>query len=575
MLNQLKSKTSFSSFKKFGQWSALLCAGAFGFFIFACTGGLALLDPHHYTWLIGGDSSSYFFGFNFFNQETWHFPLGLIERFSAPEHSSIVYTDSIPWVAFLLKSFSIQSIYQYQGIWMAMCFVLQGMLGYRLCHQKTGDASLSLIGSVFFSTLPSFLMRGHEGTRHYSLLAHFLILLTFSLSLEPSPGAEQSSQKISRSFIQWSALLFLALGIHFYLFLIVMLFFIAHEFPKLSVPIRKVTPRYGVLALGLLGVSYLLGYFSIPLANSTAGGFGIYSMNLNAIFNNGGFGILPSLRFLTPDQFEGYQYLGLGLLLAIAFWCRPRSFKTLSPSLQFVFLFLLLFALSFKLSCSALMAPEMFTVPLYAVLFAGFFRRHRKSLSQSIALALSSTLLLFIFGKIARASGRMFWPIEYFLVLSLIAAKPKKWILLSLLALQLWDLSPMMKNLRTQNRELSRSPLPLLDFAENLRETHLTHIALQDPNSIPQKALLYYALENHLSIGPVTLARASSQFRRAEQDELAQRITTATLSPQVLYLVGDQKVWEQYQKHCSLNLNACASIVSSVSPSGLRYLYLK
>src|SRR5262249_6151091 len=94
-------------------------------------------------------------------------------------------------------------------------------------------------------------------------------------------------------------------------------------------------------ALGLAGVSLAIlvssfglhGFLTIGRGNSgfRGGGYGVFSMNLLAPINPMEYGsmLLPELPSATTGQYEGYSYLGLGvlflLILAAAGWVRsPR-----------------------------------------------------------------------------------------------------------------------------------------------------------------------------------------------------------------------------------------------------------
>jgi len=60
----------------------------------------------------------------------------------------------------------------------------------------------------------------------------------------------------------------------------------------------------------------LIGFFSFGLSDSGLGGFGFFSFNLNALFNSLGTSRwLPGLELYDARQYEGYAYLGLGMLL--------------------------------------------------------------------------------------------------------------------------------------------------------------------------------------------------------------------------------------------------------------------
>ena len=70
-----------------------------------------------------------------------------------------------------------------------------------------------------------------------------------------------------------------------------------------------VTVAFVSLAMGLVG-------FASLASNASTGGYGNNQLNLLAWFNSRGTSaFLPALPLQAPDQGEGYQYLGLGVLL--------------------------------------------------------------------------------------------------------------------------------------------------------------------------------------------------------------------------------------------------------------------
>ena len=72
------------------------------------------------AWLYGNnDASFYQLGWYFFQNDVWRFPLGSNTNFGYEIASSIVYTDSIPILAFIFKLFKsfIPENFQYFSFW--------------------------------------------------------------------------------------------------------------------------------------------------------------------------------------------------------------------------------------------------------------------------------------------------------------------------------------------------------------------------------------------------------------------------------------------------------------------------
>ena len=65
--------------------------------------GLSNLNFQNKNWLYLGDLSTYQIGWEFFRNDSWRFPLGLNPNYGLDFGTSIVYTDSIPILAFIFK----------------------------------------------------------------------------------------------------------------------------------------------------------------------------------------------------------------------------------------------------------------------------------------------------------------------------------------------------------------------------------------------------------------------------------------------------------------------------------------
>ena len=104
-----------------------LCAfGAYFAFVML---GAVRLDPTSTLWLDQGDIAQHYLGWHFFRGEPWMLPLGANPRYGLDMGSSIVFTDSIPLLAMAFKAVRtvLPAHFQYAGLWMAFCFVAQGL----------------------------------------------------------------------------------------------------------------------------------------------------------------------------------------------------------------------------------------------------------------------------------------------------------------------------------------------------------------------------------------------------------------------------------------------------------------
>lgn len=363
--------------------------------------GLTLAHPAHYEWLMHGDWSVHFLGWHLFRRGPWTWPIGAAPLLGAPIGTSVGLTDSIPLLAvpFKLLDLVLPSAFQYIGLWILACFVLQGVFGVLLMQVATSRTSLQVAGAALFVMSPPLLFR----LGHPALSAHWLFLA--GLWLLFGPGAETPSRW---SLIGWSALAATAAGTHPYVTLMVLtMAAAAHARQLLAAPARAL--RIGLqLAVVIAGAGIVLwqsGYFIVGGSEDLqVGGLSSYSMNLlsplipmhgSRLFSPGPF------AYATQGQYEGYAYLGAGTL-ALAIVAVGRLFVRLPP-------------------WRPRLAHAQY-VPL--VLAASFLTV--MALSPTITLG-ARTVFEYdpvLWGPLSvfRASGRMFWPVYYAGVFGILTA---------------------------------------------------------------------------------------------------------------------------------------------------------
>ena len=72
-----------------------------------------------------------------------------------------------------------------------------------------------------------------------------------------------------------------------------------------------------IIFLVSFGVMWFLGYFAVSHSTASALDYGFRQLNLLALINSSGWSyFLPEIQFGNPS-FEGYSFLGLGILILI------------------------------------------------------------------------------------------------------------------------------------------------------------------------------------------------------------------------------------------------------------------
>ena len=128
-----------------------------GFIGFLLVVGISTLNVQNIAWLSKGDALFNYVGWEIFRQSPWTNPIGLNPNYGLEFGSSIVYSDSVPILAILFKLFSslLGHPFQYFGIWLLLCFILQAFFGLKLAELITKNKWLQLCISVIFLFAPA------------------------------------------------------------------------------------------------------------------------------------------------------------------------------------------------------------------------------------------------------------------------------------------------------------------------------------------------------------------------------------------------------------------------------------
>jgi hypothetical protein len=297
-------------------WLAFTIGAAVGFLFFARTFGLALADPTAIGWLLLEDWAQHYSGWAMFRHAPWHWPLGLMPEIWYPVGTAIVYTDSLPLLAFLLKPFStwLPEPFQYIGLWLLLSFTLQGGVGALLVARFSQRPSIVLAGAALFVFAPVIFYR----TGHDTLTAQWLLLAGLCLYFRRAPP-----RSLAAEAWPWWLLTAIAALVHPYLATMLIAIQAAAWWKRVRIDGTRTTKAaaaaFAASLLIAMSMWWLCGAMTIRVADSSGGvAFGRYSMNLLAFVNPMYLsGLLPSWRVL-PGQSEGFAYLGAGMLALLA-----------------------------------------------------------------------------------------------------------------------------------------------------------------------------------------------------------------------------------------------------------------
>ena len=343
-----------------------------------------------------GDNAQSVIGQRYFLADGWHWPLLVVRRLAAPGGTNVAFTDSLPLVLLPLKVFAgwLPAGFFVRNGWVAAAWVVQPVAAVFALRSAGERRFVPAVAVAAMSvSMPSLLARFGQ----MSLCTHALLLVALGLYF-----------RLSRE-VRWgdgvAAVLVLAVALLVHPYLLVMSAALLAAAP-VSLAVRGGRAWVGCagwVGAGLLvvgGVAAVLGYGGAQ----PAPGYGVYSMNVLAPFVPGPNGAVP-VKIADPtggQAFEGYQYLGGGVLLlvgaaGVAAWgggvVRWRGHAGLV---------LALVALSL--------------VAVSAEVYVGGFRVTRIPVAR-----LPSVLVQF------RASARFFWPVSYALLIGSTAVVGRRW----------------------------------------------------------------------------------------------------------------------------------------------------
>ena len=502
--------------------------------------GFKALNPTVLELAQGVDPFKDYVGWIFFRNSPWAFPIGLNPTYGLDFSSSIVFSDSIPLMAFLFKAirFVLPETFQYLGIWTLICFVMQAYFAWLLIGLMTQNKWLKFFTCAILVFAPPMLWRVNQ---HTALVAHFMILASFYLIFSP----ERTSKVLNKGFL-WALLLGAAALTHFSLFVMVAALWAANLadqifFSKSNRLIQFKNASLQVIGIGLL-IAFLMwqaGYFAVSSASGSLGGYGFFRMNLLSPFDPKGWSYLLRTLPLPSDYGEGYMYFGLGLLLLWPFalykWVRDGSLKVLLKSQIFKHFFLIL----------VLIALGLFAIT-----------NHIAIGSKEFGFGISDSV--YAIASIFRASGRFFWPMFYALnlicIFIVIKGYPKRFgiILLGIASLlQVIDTSAGWRAMHQQISDPAKNiphELNLNNSFWNQAAKHYQEVQLVPPQdkAAGWDQIALYAAEHHLSTNAVFFARADIGKLSKAQEAFMNRLYGSALDPRSLYVLQPDIVLPVY-----------------------------
>ena len=285
-----------------------------GIIVFLLIFGVHIINPFQDDWIFQlscnwktEDTLQHYFGWLYYRESPWQFPIGLISGMTA-EDTSIIYTDSMPILAVISKLISpiLPETYQYFGIATMLGFALNGAFGGCLLRKGIKSKYLCIVLSIIFIIAPSLSEMAFVAT---SLTGQWTILAALCLWFY-SPYKNNW-----KNIVLWSALVFISMGLHLYIAAMVLAIFFVSIVADCIEEKKYVYSliKFASVSLTVLFYLFVFGFFS-----------GRY---IEEEFTNGNQGDL--LILFKPTDGEEYigtmifgankmplcGYLGIGIIL--------------------------------------------------------------------------------------------------------------------------------------------------------------------------------------------------------------------------------------------------------------------
>ncbi len=512
------------------------------------------------TNILRQDPLQHFLGWEFFRQSPWQWPLTYTHRLLYPIGTTIVFTDSFPLLAILLKLFSrlLPEPFVFQGLVAILNSSLMFYSGSLFLRKLRPDLFFNIIGGFFVLLSSVFIWRFFG---HFSLTSQWLIVFELLLIMK-------YEAKIKSDIMYQGLLIFIATGTHPYFVAMITPLSMAFSWKLYS---RQCINRLPSIALfaGFVLFALLSGWFFGWFANYSSGtneGYSYFSNNLWALINPLYGSILLKTLPQGPGEVEGFCYLGLGLIIPLVGIFFVSLLGTANSRVSG-------FRPVHGRNDEVVARKEYY---LLMFILGAFFLY---GLGGDIQIGDAFHLRLFGIGRhshlgmifnIFRCSGRFIWPVFYFIqfftlivIYDLLHSQRKKCIIvLSLLCiLQIFDNSYLITSVKKywaeNNQQASMTKMFSLntEIWSHLREQGIKHLFLLNSIQEPElkNSFSLVALNNHLTINSIDMPRTNEQNIQYDEQEY-KKFLKGELLPHTLYVGLKEK--EVYpSQYCSIENN--------------------
>jgi hypothetical protein len=563
------------------QYFAQMYAFVVGTVVFIYATGGRIIDPTNRDWLMLGDSAQHYLGWAFFRDTPLlQWPIGANQKLGLDFASSIVFTDSIPLAAFVFKPLNVvlPETFQYLGVWIWMCFILQAYFGFRLLARRVADRSLCGLGAALIVLAPVLSYRlVHQGYGHIALVSHFVILAALDLYLD-----ERGSVR------KWAILICCVLLIQAYFVPMVVAIWIASMVSR-RLAIRD-TARQVAIVLGSLGIVAVVSGFASLGGRLFVGDSSVTPEDFPYRFRWQPMALIDSATdfstgwsHVMADQLElfgdveGFSYLGSGLLLvvlpAVVLSMLRKHSSTVSTRDVVV-------VLGIVAACALVVPSRIFSTGIAVMLFivvaviAGRSireRRHRALLVAAVLLGVYSMTMrpgigrrtffeydlvpvLEQFTQTFRTHARSSWVLYYVVLLALVvlvATRLPRWLAIGVLALavvvSVVDSNPAMSQVRhrftSQPVWVNQLDDPMWDEVVQGRDSIITYPPLNNDLEGRWIHIEDFVQRRGMATNAGYFSRWSIDTYVRVNQRLHDELRAGEFDPKSLYVIFDPDMW--------------------------------
>ena len=502
------------------------------------------------------DINTHYLGSIFYRLDNFHLKIFFSEYLAYPFGTSILNTDSIPLLAFifkiLYKFFGLSPYTQYFGIYILLCFILQGIFGFKIAKLLNLNTINSVIASVFLVLSPIMITRAFE---HTALSAHFFILAAIYLYL--------INYKPYKHEIYWTILFMGMFVTQPNFFPILFALFIADYCKKIFVTKQANVRLFLIFIITLIAINYLfITRTGLLIGNTLKGsGYGFYSANLNFLINPSNWSLFfQGMKLGTGGQYEGICYLGLGIIILfiLSIFLYPKinrkpSFKNNAPLIVALSI-LMIYALTNKIYFNNILI-----------------------LSYPLPPELKNIFNIF------RTSARMTWIVWYmifFFSIFVLNNKFKaKWLtllLLTSLCIQITDLSPIFRKKYIETQFFSKREFKTILKSEKWDNEYKNYNGIFTINSTYEwlfkyKYFWYWCIQNNKTINYGYFSRYPKEAKNL-QKKYRREIKKGNIPDSGLIYVFSEKFYKELADLAKKDDNVKKIVSKTIFTDGF-YIY--